>query len=214
MGTMLLAPRASDRPATDPRSPSPPDEVGLIDRARHDPAAFAPLYDHYFDPIYRYCHRRLGNPEDAADATSLVFARTLAALPRYQHRRDATFRSWVFAIAHNVITDGYRVRDRRAEAPIEVAGDLPDPSRDAAPEAVALAAETRRSLLAALALLSTDQRRIVELRLAGLTGPEIARVLNRTLGSVKVAQHRAYAKLRLILSPEAPETAHRSGGTG
>ena len=51
--------------------------------------AFAPLYARYFDPVYRYCYRRLGHPEAAADAAAQVFTKALAALPateRMRHR--------------------------------------------------------------------------------------------------------------------------------
>ena len=46
-----------------------PDDAVLVARARHDPRAFAPLYDRYFDPVYRYCHRRLGDHDRSAEAT-------------------------------------------------------------------------------------------------------------------------------------------------
>lgn len=194
------------------------DESGIdgavIGRAQFDPAAFAPLYDRYFDAIYRYCYRRLGDPEDAADATSAVFVRALAALPRYRHRGVGSFRSWLFSIAHNTVTDGYRSRGRQRETPIEAAGHLAATSRDGCPEAAAIATESRSTLLAALTQLTPDQRRIVELRLAGLTGPEIADVLDRTLGAVKIAQHRAYAKLRVILTEVGREAGAQSGAGG
>src|SRR5687768_11853835 len=78
------------------------EDARMVALAKRDPRAFAPLYDRYFDPVYRYCYRRLGDGETAADATAQVFAKALAALPRY--REDApSFRSWLFAIAHNVI---------------------------------------------------------------------------------------------------------------
>ena len=84
-------------------------DARVVALAKSDPRAFAPLYARYFDPVYRYCYRRLGNPEAAADATSHVFAKALAALPGY--REDApSFRSWLFAIAHNVISDDLRAR--------------------------------------------------------------------------------------------------------
>lgn len=198
----------------DPETAEFEEDAALVDRARFDPAAFAPLYDRYFDPVYRYCHRRLGNPEDAADATSVVFARALAALPRYRQRADASFRSWLFCIAHNAVTDGYRLRGRRRETAIEAADQVAASSRDGSPEDAAIAAEARTTLHAALDHLSPDQRRVVELRLAGLTGPEIAHALGRTVGSVKIAQHRAYAKLRTILTDPAAGTGNvrRPGG--
>jgi DNA-directed RNA polymerase specialized sigma24 family protein len=47
-----------------------------------------------------------------------------------------------------------------------------------------------------LAQLSPDQRQVMELRLAGLTGSEIAVAVGRSLGAVKIAQVRAFARLR------------------
>ena len=59
-------------------------------RALHDRQAFGLLYDRYVDPVYRYCYGRLGSREEAEDATSLIFARALAALPTH---RGGSFRS-------------------------------------------------------------------------------------------------------------------------
>jgi DNA-directed RNA polymerase specialized sigma24 family protein len=59
------------------------DESAQIARAQRDPHAFAPLYHHYFDGVYHYCYRRLGDAEEAADVTSLIFPRALVALPHY-----------------------------------------------------------------------------------------------------------------------------------
>ena len=172
------------------------DEDELVARAKRDRHDFAPLYARYFQPIYRYCFRRLDDPEAAADATSLIFARALAALPTC---RDGTFRSWLFAIAHNVVVDGYRAR--HPALPLEVAADLPDGAPS--PEEQTLAAEERQTLRALLAHLPPDQRAVVELRLAGLTAVEIGRVLGKRRGAVDTAQFRAVARLRSLLGVAA-----------
>ena len=193
MSTAQIAPLVTDSQ----RIPgSADDDARIIVRAKSDPSAFAPLYSRYFDAVYRYCYRRLGNPDSAADATALVFARALAALPRY--RDDATsFRSWLFAIAHNAVTDDLRAR-RPVEA-LDAAAELPSPFPS--PEDEALRNETRQRVRALLAELPPDQRHVLELRLAGLTGPEIAAALDRSLGSVKIMQVRAFARLRASLAP-------------
>lgn len=166
--------------------------------ARRDPAAFAPLYRLYFDPIYRYCLRSLGDREAAADATQEVFARALAALPRTE---IGAFRPWLFAIAHNSLTDRQRQRARRPVlTPLADAEERADPAPS--PEEAALSAEARRSVHRLLNQLSDDQRAIVELRLADLTSPEVAGVLGRSVGSVKVAQHRAFRRLRDLMAAE------------
>ena len=178
---------------------TPADEADLIAAARLDPRAFAPLYRTYFDPVFRYCFRCLGDREEAAEATQEVFARALRALPRY---RDQSFRPWLFTIAHNVIVDSHRQQSGRPpNVPIAAAYDRPDP--EPGPEEAALAAETNRSVHRYLSLLPPDQRAVVELRLADLTGKEVAAVLSRSLGSVKIAQHRAFARLRDLMRVEA-----------
>src|SRR5215204_7804432 len=114
------------------------DESALITRAQGDPLAFAPLYHHYVDDVFRYCARRLGDAEEAADSTSLIFARALAALPHYQG--TGTFRSWLFAIAHNAVIDGqHRVRPWD---PLEAGADHIDPAPS--PEEAALRADAAR----------------------------------------------------------------------
>jgi DNA-directed RNA polymerase specialized sigma24 family protein len=74
------------------------------------------------------------------------------------------------------------------------------------------ATEVRRSVHACLARLTPDQRAVVELRLADLTGQEIAGILSRSLGSVKIAQHRAFRCLAVLLGVDARGEEERDGG--
>jgi len=179
---------------TPPRSALPPhaEDAAAVARAKLDPREFAPLYARYFDPIFRYCYSRVGTPEAAADAASQVFAQALAALPSC---RGTAFRSWLFAIAHNVLVDRYR--GRSDDRPLEDAALVEDAA--SSPEDLALAAEQHRAVLLLLDRLPPDQRRVVELRLAGLTTVEIAAALGRSRGAIDTAQCRAVARLRALL---------------
>jgi RNA polymerase sigma-70 factor, ECF subfamily len=184
------------------------DDACLVAAARTDPRAFAPLYARYSDSIYRYCARRVGDPEAAADATSQVFVKALAGLPGY--RGDGpSFRSWLFAIAHNVLVDGDRTR--RQTIGLEAAEMI----ASAAPsvEEAVLTAEVGRTIHGLLAQLTPDQREVMELRLAGLTGPEIAAAVNRSLGAVKISQVRAFARLRAAfgLTADPSKEVRRDG---
>ena len=164
----------------------------LVAAARRDVRAFAPLYCRYFDRVYRYCFRRLGGPEAASDATGLIFVNVLSALPRY--RDDAvSFRSWLFAIAHNVLVDEFRAH--RIHLPLEEAADVPSSSPSVEEQVVAT--ETGSYIRELLTQLTDDQQHVMELRLSGLTGQEIADALGRSLGSVKIAQVRAMKQLRI-----------------
>lgn len=166
------------------------------DSAHPQSAAFALLYGEFFDPIYWYCRSRLGDASAAEDAASTVFTRALAAEPRYG---DPSLRSWLFTIAHNVVANAFRAA--RPEASLESAWDLPDPV--SLLEDTVIAADERDRLLEALRRLPEDQRRVAELRMGGLTGPEIAHLLNRSHGAIKMLQLRAYASLRDLLADTA-----------
>ena len=114
------------------------DDATLVAAAQADRRAFAPLYLRYVDPVYRYCLRWLGAREAAEDVTAQVFARAMDALPRY--RTDGpSFRSWLFAIAHNALVDAQRIR--RPTGSLALAALMPDGRPG--PEDQALAAEVQ-----------------------------------------------------------------------
>jgi RNA polymerase sigma-70 factor (ECF subfamily) len=168
-------------------------DAELVARAKGDPQAFAALYRRHVDPVYRYCANRLGGRQAAEDATSEIFVKAFTSIRAC--RDDRSFRSWLFAIAYHVVTDSYRAR--RPDEPIEAAAEVFDPAPDLADAAVV--ADGDRSVQALLARLVPRQARILELRLAGLTGPEIAQVLGCSLAAVKIGQVRGYARLREIV---------------
>jgi RNA polymerase sigma-70 factor (ECF subfamily) len=170
-------------------------EDALIHCTQSNPDLFADLYQRYFGDVYRYCLRRLGHTEAAADATSQVFTQAFAALSRF---RGGTFRGWLFTIARNVTVDA--TRRRRPHAPLDAAAELADGAPN--PEDRVMAREAEETLTRLLAQLPPNQRSVVELRLAGLTGQEIAEVLNVSLSATKALQFRAYSRLRSLLTEE------------
>lgn len=178
--------RRSLRPMVVPEADA---DAGLVARAQADREAFADLYQRHFGGVYRYCLRALGGAERAEDAAQQVFEQALAALPRY--REAGRFRSWLYAIAFRVI--GRQIAADRRTLPLDAEVDLVDPALS--PEAAALGAIERQALRAAVARLPADQRRVVELRLAGLSGPEIAAELGRSHAAVRMLQLRAIDRL-------------------
>jgi RNA polymerase sigma-70 factor, ECF subfamily len=171
------------------------DDATLVARAKADRAAFGPLYARYLPAVLRYCERRLGDRAAAEDVTSQVFGRALANLADCGEREGA-FRGWLFAIARNAVADAHR--RRRPSAPRADAGEVADAGPG--PEDLALAAEGQRELRTLLDHLTPDQRRVVELRLAGLSGPEIAAALGLSHAAVKVHQFRAVRRLRGVIA--------------
>jgi RNA polymerase sigma-70 factor (ECF subfamily) len=184
------------RPASTTSVPSPADGAGdgeLVRRARRCPAEFGPLYLRYRDRVLRYCLYRLGDLAEAEDAASAVFVKALRGLGGVD-ADGASFRPWLFRIAHNEVADRHRRRARRAETGLAAAGELADPGPS--PEEEAVAAEAVGRLRILLGGLPPRERAVLELRLADLTPAEIAAVLGITPAGVWTAQSRGLAKLR------------------
>ncbi len=179
-------------------------ELRQIELARRDPAAFAPLYEAHVDLVWRYAMSRLGDQERAADVTSQTFIKAIVALPGFRGEPGkSTFRSWLMAIAHNAVIDDCRKTKPALPLDDPVAGRLAD--RGASPEDAAIAWAERQRIQGALAQLTERQRSIVELRAAGMRGAEIAALLGMTVPAVKTANHRAYQRLRDLLTEEQVE---------
>lgn len=177
--------RLGDDPATD-------DELIAGGRSDH----FARLYDRYVGSVYRYCRLRIPNTTEAEDATALVFTNAFAAFPP----GAGSFRAWLFTIAHNVVVNYYRSQKHRgASQPLDLAAEIAD--RAPTPEDTALQSDEEQQLYRALAQLPDNQRRVIELRLAGLTGAEIAETLGRSRTAMRQLQFRAMQRLREILTP-------------
>ncbi len=182
------------------------EEIAIIRRGQHNPQSFAPLYERYVDAVFGYCFTRTSDRELAADLTQQIFAKALTALPQFTQRANSgSFRSWLFAIAHNLLVDTYRTRKETSSLDeVDEGRVFRDQSRS--PEEIAIASEQRRALAKALTELTVGQRQVVELRLAGQTGPEIAATLDMHLAAVKSAQFRAYARLRDLLGESLATT--------
>lgn len=168
----------------------------LVERAREgDVAAFGALYDHFAPRVYRFLRFRSGADADAEDLLQSVFVKMIEALPRYESR-GLPFGAWVFRIVRNALID--HARTRRAHDPIDVAA-----AAAAAPERTdpANRVPDRIAVRDALARLTPDQRDVIGYRFfAGLTPPEIAKVMDRREGSVRALQFRALGALRRALA--------------
>jgi RNA polymerase sigma-70 factor (ECF subfamily) len=206
-----FAMRAGDDPATEETGMDPNDDLALVALAQANIVNFAPLYERYAPDIHLYCLRRLRNPEDAADATTMVFTRAISALPRFRpnpSRPGSTFRAWLFTIARNIVLDQYR-RQRPTDSLDQPGHDMELADGQLSPEDFAIHADEARSVTSLLSRLSDRQRAVVELRLAGLRTAEIADSLGMTESAAKSLQVRAYRILRDLVSaadsPFAPE---------
>ena len=179
------------------------DEATLVQRAiGHDPEAFGRLYDTHVDRVYRHIYYRVGNEQDAEDLTQQVFLKAWQAIPRYK-KTASPFIAWLMTISHNLIVDSYRMRKDTAYLEAEVLADSPASN----PEQAAEASFEQQHLRRAILKLGSDEQQVVILRfIEGFEFAEIASVLKKKEGNVRVILHRALVKLRSILEEDKKQS--------
>lgn len=177
---------------------APSDAVLAARAKRGDADAFGRLYERHHARVVRYCYYRLGDWADAEDAANETFTKAYARIARFDELDDAVL-PWFLRIAHNEVIDRYRRRAVRAEVPLDVEAWRAAPGIP--PDEAAADADAHDRILAMLAELPTEeQRRVCELRAAGLTGEEIAAVLGKPHTAVRQLQRRAVTRLRARLA--------------
>jgi RNA polymerase sigma-70 factor, ECF subfamily len=180
-------------------------EAMVRDARAGDSHALGQLYDTYRDRVARFATGRLGDAEKAEDVTSETFEAVCRNLGSYRAGTD--FEAWLFTIAHRRVADHFRRRFRRREVELDEAvlthqggrAALPGPLPPAVdgPEEAVLAAERRAEVAGAFRRLRADQQEVLALRvLGGLSAAQVADVLGKSEGAVRVAQHRALRSLR------------------
>lgn len=188
----------TDSPAN--RNYAEADDVQLAGWAKDDPTAFGELYTRYIKKIYNYVYYRTGNHQDAEDLTSRVFYRALAHIGGYTDR-GVPFSAWLYRIAHNLIANWHRDRERRKIIPLD---DYMASDNDSnAPEVLTENMEETESLLDSIRDLPEDRQQLLILKFVErLSNAEIGAIMNRTEGAIKSLYHRTLLSLRGNLDQE------------
>jgi RNA polymerase sigma-70 factor (ECF subfamily) len=175
-----------------------------------DDAAFTSIFRDVQPALLRYL--RLIAP-DAEDVASETWLQVVSGLRRFRGE-EQEFRAWLFTIARHRAADSGRSRARRPAVPLELTEvDQLLTSPDAADQA--LEAVSTRAVLTLIASLPGDQAEIIMLRVvAGLEAREVARIVGKTPGAVRVAAHRGLRKLAgLVGRPDAERAGTTPGVT-
>lgn len=156
-----------------------------------DADAWRTLFDENYRRVFGYAYVRTGTVADAQDVASNVFAEAVRGIGTFRYRGIAVT-AWLLRIAHNETVDLLKRRRRRAETRIE-AGTLDGLT---ARDEIAESGEWR-DVSDALEALKPEQREVVQLRLIeGRSVAEVAALLGKTEGAVKVTQMRALKSMR------------------
>jgi len=187
--------------------------VGLV--LRGDANAFAPLVERHKRGIVNFIFASVRSTEDANDLAQETFMRAYAHLRTF-NPNIAKFSTWLYQIARNVARTHLGKESRRPKTEDLFEDEtldqrLPDTRREAAPEAMALAADDERSVRDALLRVPEKMRAALALRyFKHMEYQEIADTMQVSLGNVKTLIHRGKAALARALEAEGPadRTAH------
>lgn len=179
-------------------------ERELIERAKNDPEPFGQLYEANYSRILNYIYHRTLSVAIAEELTSNTFFKALRALPKYRPR--APFHAWLYRIATNEIRI-HRRSQRRRRAREQ------DPRCQEELEHIYFSSHKMKAdegrqekmrqysrLHQSLGALPERYQTVLVLRyFEGLSYDEIAKVLGKSVGTVKSLVHRGLKRLKRLI---------------
>ncbi|MEO1434917.1 MAG: sigma-70 family RNA polymerase sigma factor [Bacteroidota bacterium] len=166
-----------------------------IQAAQADPAQFRPLYQRYYESIFRFIYKRTADEVVCGDLCAQVFLKALQKLSTYQFK-GVPFSAWLFRIASNEVTQYFRNQQKKRVVSVEsrqledTIDELDMPRDEAA----------RSAMLSALQDLKPDDLELIELRFFEQRPfKEIATIRNMTESNAKVKTYRILERLKRMI---------------
>lgn len=182
-------------------------ESEILLEAKTNPIAFGQLYDFYYKPIFGFHYSRTSHAETAKDLTNETFFQALKNFHKYKPRKDASFKSWIFAIAVAQVGNYYRKRSKMFEVTTEEAPELVD-REEYRPDIAYQIGQDADELKVQITLLremmkklDQKQQTILSLRFfSHMSVPEISNVLSMKEGTIKSHIHRSLKRLQVMMT--------------
>ena len=166
-----------------------------VQAAQSNPAHFRPLYDRYFEQIFRFVFKRTGKEEVAADVSSQVFLKALQQLHKYQFK-GVPFSAWLYRIASNEVAQHYRNTQKSRVVSVEDynISDVIDEMSEGDNE------QARQLMLDSLQDLKEGDLALIEMRFFEQRPfKEIADILEITESNAKVKTYRILEKIKKLM---------------
>lgn len=170
------------------------EELDWLQRAKDDPAHFAPLYRKYYEQIFRYVYQRMDDEDMAADVTSQVFLKAIKNLHKFEFR-GVPFVSWLYRIAKSELYQAFR--DSKADRTVNIDSvqicEFIEEFDQSETEM------NRARLLKCLSLMKEEDMQLLELRFFERRSfKEIGEILEITENNAKVKSFRSLEKLKKL----------------
>jgi RNA polymerase sigma-70 factor (ECF subfamily) len=153
------------------------------------PDRLTALFATYHEPLVRFLTRRLGDRDWAEELAQETFVRAM------RQETIASERSWLFAVAANLVRDETR-RDARRRQRLELLREQSQADAVVQPEPTSMERAGDQAIArAAVAMLAERDRDALLMREEGLSYEEIASALDLSVGSVGTTLSRARRRL-------------------
>jgi len=171
------------------------ERVIVAQAIKKDREAFADLWVLYKDRVHQRVSSIIRQPDLAEDITSEAFLRAWNAIEKYEPR-DVTILAWLCRIAERVA-----FRELKRQKPTtEIDGLMLEADATESPEYIAEQKAGDDDMLAALHGLPETQRQVLSKRFVDdLSYDDVSKMLGKSVGSVRLIQHRALKALKLIV---------------
>lgn len=168
---------------------------------KKDRKAFVRIYDSHLNDIYRFIYFKVSSKEIAEDLTSSVFLKTWDYIQNEQLKDYKTLKSLLYVVARNLVIDHYRKKSQKLDvsydnekSPIQIIDEKQDMA-----EQVDVKLDLKL-VEAGLSKLKDEYKEVIMLRYINeLSISEIAEVLGKSKGSVRVLAHRALSTLKSLV---------------
>jgi len=173
----------------------------LVKKVRSgDSKAFETLYQNFRDKIYSFIFFKVSSKDDALELTQEVFLKVWNYLQKESTKEVENFQALLYTIARATIAGHYQDRSRQHEI---VEGDIADidykiSDTDESPDAqLDIKIRTEKILSKIDQLDNTEFKQVIELRyIQDLSHRDIAQIMDKTEGNIRVILHRAIKKLQ------------------
>ncbi|MBO4650063.1 MAG: sigma-70 family RNA polymerase sigma factor [Clostridiales bacterium] len=163
-----------------------------------DMEALGALFEKYKDTLILFIYGIVGNSEDAEELMMDTFAVLASGTARYTEKKEASFKTWLFAVAKNQARHFLRKKSRYPVAEVDVDRDLKDVEEQ--PESVLIEDESKVELYNALEEINPEYRQVLYLMYFEDLKPEqISRVIKKTVKQTYNLAARGKTALRKVL---------------
>lgn len=160
---------------------------------------FSQIYDTHINKIYRFVFLKVNSRETAEDLTSETFLRIWRTLKA--EKKVKNLNAFLYKTARNLVIDFYRNRSKDTSVSIESCQEREMIDHKNNPEEKFFAEQDLNSIKAALSGLNEDYQNVIIWHyLDDLSVQEIAEILNKNNGAVRVILHRGLKELKRNLA--------------